>query len=510
MTAAAGRRGRSIERRDLLLAGLVAVGLLALCVAVQRGRVPSYDGKIAYATARAITHGRLHILPADDSFKTNLPYSHYGIGMPLVILPLYLVQRALGMAPDLVVTLASPLLLAAAGGVTYLIGRELAWSRRASLCAAVASVALTQGLQISQELFSEPGIALCTGLLILGVLRWRAGGAGGAAGPWLAGTGVGGALLFRSDSAALVGVGLLLLPVFVPWRRLLAERRKWAGLILPVLLAVAWTAWYAQLRDGSPVPKVYGGTFTTPLLTGLYGLLLSHGKSLFVYNPFLILAIPGAVLLWRRDRAASALLVVLAVVRPPFYARWSAWYGGVTWGPRFLMPTAVPLSLLAVEAVSAFWRLPWVRLPLRAVAVAVVAGLVAASVVVSLLSIWVPYGAAWTSAMTPPAGSKLRGAALQQVLDRQLHAYLYSFHDSSIGYNLRRVVRHQNRFFPLIHFAGGAEPIGVLALAVAVLAPLAAWGLAGRHDRAPPDELAGAGDPLSREQVGTGQLGRGP
>jgi hypothetical protein len=498
MTAAGAGREPVADRRDLLLAGLAALGLLALCVAVQRGRVPSYDGKIAYATARAIADGRLHLLPADDSFKANLPYSHYGIAMSLVILPLYLVQRALGMAPDLVVTLASPLLLAAAGAVTYLIGRELAWSRRVSLCAAVASVALTQGLQISQELFSEPGIALSTGLLILGMLRWRNGVAGG---PWLAGAGVGAGLLFRSDSVALLGVGLLLLPTFVPWRRLLAERRNWIGLLVPMLLAVAWTAWYAELRDGSPVPAVYGGTFTTPLLTGLYGLLVSHGKSLFVYNPFLVLAIPGALLLWRRDRAATALLVLLAVVRPLFYARWSAWFGGVTWGPRFLMPTAVPLSLLAVYAVS---RLSRLRLPLRTLAVAVVAGLVAASVAVSLLSVWVPYGAAWTGATTKPAGSKLQGAALRQVLDRQMHAYLYSFHGSSIGYNLRRVTRHQNRFFPLTHFAGGAEGIGLLALLVAALAPLLAWVLAGRDDRGPPDGHAASAQPRPREQVGAG------
>jgi hypothetical protein len=497
MTAAGG--ARRTDGRDLLLAGLVAVGLLALCVAVQRGRVPSYDGKIAYATARAIAHGRLHLLPADDSFKSNLPYSHYGIGMPLVILPLYLLQRALGTAPDLVVTLASPLLLAAAGAVTYLSGRELAWSRRVSLGAATAAVALTQGLQVSQELFSEPGIALSTALLILGMLRWRN---HRSSGPWLAGAGVGAGLLFRSDSAALLGVGLLLLPAFVPWRRLLAERRKLLALALPILVAVAWTAWYAELRDGSVIPAVYGGTFTTPLLHGLYGLLLSHGKSVFVYNPFLLLAIPGAVVLWPRDRAATALLVLLAVVRLLFYARWSAWYGGVTWGPRFLMPTAVPLSLLAVYAVS---RLHRVRLPWRPPAVTVVTGLVVASALVSALSVWVPYGAAWTSAVKPPPGSKLEGAALRQVLDRQLHAYLYSFDGSSIGYNLDRVTRHQNRFFPLTHFTGDAEPIGLVALAVAVLAPLLAWVLADpRRDRAPPDgEGTGAGEPLAREQVGT-------
>src|SRR5262245_61727953 len=103
----------------------------------------------------------------------------------------------------------------------------------------------------------------------------------------------------------------------------------------------------------------------------------------------------------------------------------------------------------------------------------------------SLLSVWIPYGASWTSAVTPPAGSKLIGAARKQVLDQQVHAYLYSFHGSSIGYNLRRVTRHQNRFFPLTHFAGGAEAIGVLALVVAVLAPAVAMWLAARDDRAP-------------------------
>jgi len=30
--------------------------------------------------------------------------------------------------------------------------------------------------------------------------------------------------------------------------------------------------------------------------------------------------------------------VVLFVVRLLFYARWWAWYGGNSWGPRFLVP----------------------------------------------------------------------------------------------------------------------------------------------------------------------------
>src|SRR5207249_1630831 len=109
-----------------------------------------------------------------------------------------------------------------------------------------------------------------------------------------------------------------------------------------------------------------------------------HGKSLFVFNPFLVLAIPGAVALLRRDRALTVLVLVLVAARVLFFARWSAWYGGVAWGPRLLMPVVGPLSLLAVYALSRIPRLP---VALRIPATIGVAGLVVVSAVVSLASV---------------------------------------------------------------------------------------------------------------------------
>jgi hypothetical protein len=476
---------RRTDRRDLLLAGLIAVGLLGLFVVVQRSSVSTYDSKIALATARAMAAGHLHLQPADDFYKRNLPYSHYGIGMPLVILPLYLLERALHIQHNLLTTLASPLLLAACGALLVLCGRELGWSRRLSLTAGLVFGALTMALQASQDLLSEPGVAFSTALVILGMLRWRAGHGSGS---WLAGLGVGTGLLFRSDSALLVGVGLLLLPAFVPWRRLLREPWAWVGLALPILAAVLWTGWYSMLRDGTLTPQVYGGSFTNPMLPGLRGLLLSRGKSLFVYNPFLLLAIPGAVALWRRDRAATALLAVLAVARPLFYSRWSAWYGGVAWGPRFLMPVAVPLSLLAVYAVSRTFRL---RLVLRVPAACVVVALVIGAGVVSVASVWVWEGASWNWVTYTPPG--LRGEALREFRAERHAGYFYSFRNNSIAYNLRHM-RQPTRFFPLYHFRGGASLVGLVALLLAALAPLAAWALAQQQGappaggRSPPDQ----------------------
>ena len=459
----AGTRG---DHRDVLLAGLVALALLGLFVAVQWARLNSFDGKVAVSTARAMTEGRLHLLPAEDPTKHHFPYSHYGIGMPLVLLPLYLLQRALHIAPHLLESLASPLLLAPTGALLYLAGRELRWSRRLSLAGALVFGALTQALQISQEAWSEPGVALAVALVVLGMLRWRS---GHASGPWLVGSGLGVGLLFRSDSALLVGSALALLPAFVPWRRLLSERRAWAGLVLPVLPVLAWTAWYSLRRDGTLIPAVYGGSFTTPLPTGFYGLVLSPGKGLFAYNPFLLLAIPGAVALWRRDRAATALLVWLMLDRVLLYSRWSDWAGGVSWGPRFLMPAVGPFALLAVYGVS---RIPRLRPALRIPAVAAVAALVVAGAVVSVASVWVSYGSSERWVTEVPSQEAARR-----------HAYVHTFGGSAIAYNLRHL-DGDVRPWTLVHFRGGPDPIGILALATAVLATLAAWILA-RPDPAP-------------------------
>src|SRR4029434_3309492 len=119
--------------------------------------------------------------------------------MPLAILPLYVLQQTLHLSPTTLVTLTSPLLLAATGAVLFLCGRALQWSRRLSLAAALVFGALTMALQISQDLFSEPGVALSTALLVLGLIRWRS---GRQSGPWLGGVRVCGGVWVRGDCVA--------------------------------------------------------------------------------------------------------------------------------------------------------------------------------------------------------------------------------------------------------------------------------------------------------------------
>jgi len=85
--------------------------------------------------------------------------------------------------------------------------------------------------------------------------------------------------------------------------------------------------------------------FDTPLLTGLYGFLLSPGKSVFIFAPPIILAFVGLAALWRGNRGLAALAILFPLVGIFFFAKYSQWEGGYCVGPRYLVPALVFLCL---------------------------------------------------------------------------------------------------------------------------------------------------------------------
>jgi hypothetical protein len=89
--------------------------------------------------------------------------------------------------------------------------------------------------------------------------------------------------------------------------------------------------------------------------------------------------------------------------------------------------------------------------------------------VVNVASIWVSYESSWRWVKAVPAERAARH-----------HAFVWTFSNSAIAYNLRHL-DGDVRPFTLVHFSGGPDPIGIAALTVAALAALAAWLLATPH-----------------------------
>lgn len=112
---------------------------------------------------------------------------------------------------------------------------------------------------------------------------------------------------------------------------------------------VSVVATEARQRDPS-LPASY--PFETPFHTGFFGALFAPEKSIFLFDPLLILAILLAVIAWKRFSPAvraygiSTCIMLLAYIS--FYARYTVWSGDYAWGDRYVSTTVELASLLAV------------------------------------------------------------------------------------------------------------------------------------------------------------------
>jgi len=95
-------------------------------------------------------------------------------------------------------------------------------------------------------------------------------------------------------------------------------------------------------------------------LQRIYGQLLSPGKGLIFYMPAVILTVPGLVFMWRRHRAVTLAISLPLASTVVAYSSYSSWYGGQSWGPRFLVP-AIPLIMLAVAPLWDATKQRWLR-----------------------------------------------------------------------------------------------------------------------------------------------------
>ena len=112
--------------------------------------------------------------------------------------------------------------------------------------------------------------------------------------------------------------------------------RSVAGFGIGIIPLLAYNA----AAFGNPFEQGYGSKpFDTPIPAGLYGLLLSPSRGLFVYAPYLLFAIAALVIAWRaRGEVAMRLrgFGIAAFATLVLYATYTEWWGGRVFGPRFL------------------------------------------------------------------------------------------------------------------------------------------------------------------------------
>jgi hypothetical protein len=348
---------------------LAALGLMCLYLAVMNGHFLSIDGLLMWRQALSIVRHHSFSFVPPIWWGSTITTSNRGIGASLQYIPSLVMFSWLapytpspGQSYDfgllysdrLYAIAGAPiwvLITAATALVVGLTTRALGVRRPAALWAMAFYGLGSPALAASRGDFPQPLVAACWIVGIYACLRLS--DTGGRRWLWVCSASIFVAVLARPLEGSLLVPAVLLLLTrdlrsHLP--RIMVLGGAWAGAVV-VTLAVNWA------RFGSPFDFGYGSlSWTTPIWVGFPYALLSPGRGELWAFPGMVLAVLGAVFLWRRGRRLVALVLaglpsVLFVESCTFYA----WIPGWDWGFRLFQPA---LPLVAVLAGIGATQLP--------------------------------------------------------------------------------------------------------------------------------------------------------
>ncbi len=344
--------------RDAAIAAGLGLFLLAVYLSTFAGVLRSIDELALFAgTENLVQSGSLQ--PVLVRFAEY--HNHVGPlepGYSLLAVPFYAIARRWpGVSNIHAVMLLNPLLTALNASLLYGLGRRLRYGEAASLAAALAFGLATMAWPYTKSFLREPAVALLWTIAFWGLSEFveKPGWAAGALAvvPVVAGVAIKVASI-ASWPVMFIALGW----AFYASRRV---GRRWllVGGVIVLALSVG-LALFLFAQRGLPVSSLVNDFIANPFtregLTPWYGLLASPGKSVFIYSPVMLLGVISWPAFYRRHSILAVTLLLLSAALL-FSLRTSNWWGGLTWGPRFLVPL-LPVALL--PALELFLRRKWV------------------------------------------------------------------------------------------------------------------------------------------------------
>jgi hypothetical protein len=312
-------------------------------------------------------------------------YSWYGIGQSLVMLPADVVAtwvshwRVFSNYQDdpavrsIIVSYSTNILI---NMLTALIAfrflQQLRFSTKEAVAGVLALMFCTTHLHYTQNMQENNYIMLLTLVGLSYQYEWLRHENTRAL--WIGSAALGLNLLTRVTTAIdVIAAGVFLLMVLLfervttkeLWKRILS----YAKVAIPVYAVFALIErFYSYYRFGSftqtylPIfareMKAQDPTlpanfpWSTPLHEGILGALFKPEKSIFLFDPLVLVAMLLIVMLWKRlERVVRAYIVCSLVLLAGyifFYAQYTYWAGDFAWGDRYVSTAVEMIAMLAV------------------------------------------------------------------------------------------------------------------------------------------------------------------
>jgi hypothetical protein len=367
-------------------------------------------GLTAFFTAFVVQSGELgssdttHRLQAAHSFWTSAPavepedypdfgihgrggrlYGWYGIGQSLLMLPADVAGTYLEALPvfqdydadptvrDIFVSYTTNILICVlAALLCFRLLGLFGFTTRQRMAGTLALLFCTTFLHYTQDMMENNYIFLLTLTGLAFQYEWLRSGKRSAL--LIGSASLGANLLTRLTTGLdLLAVALFLVLASRSALRDRTEKRgrviEYAKLALPVYaLFFALDRAYQFYRFGSIFGTYIGGfaheqrlhnpmlpstfPFETPFHVGFFGALFAPEKSIFLFDPLLVLTVILCVAAWKRFRpeirayliAFGALLVAYIC----FYAKFTVWSGDFAWGDRYVSTAAQMVAFISV------------------------------------------------------------------------------------------------------------------------------------------------------------------
>jgi hypothetical protein len=381
------------------MGSVILILFLAYGYFIPRGALWNPDTRI-FLAASIVDRGQLNIDPyapytGDKAAYNGHYYSDKAPGSSLLAVPVYAFvklalyqgktpylqllsasdeQRTDFLARSLITLLLVGLPSALLGGLIFRFLAYLGLGPRGRLALTLGYGLGTIAFAFSTVFFSHQIVALLLFAAFYLLFRIRR----GALSQWhylTAGALAGYAIITEYPTALIVGcLALYALSSARSWRALLLLG---AGMLPSLVLAAIyntlcfgapWNQGYANLAgpEAFRVGQSQGLLgITVPHLDALWQTTFGPYRGLFLLSPFLLLAVPGFVLLFRQRawRSEAALWLGIAVVYFLFVISYFAWDGGYSLGPRHFIP-ALPFLVLPIALVLK--QRGWLRGPAAA------------------------------------------------------------------------------------------------------------------------------------------------
>ncbi|HET9308474.1 MAG TPA: hypothetical protein VFO46_20835 [Candidatus Sulfotelmatobacter sp.] len=374
--------------RDPLFLLCLTAGLLAFVV--QSGELGTADTMHRLQTTHWLWTSQPQVFP-NEYPEFGLPgrggqiFSWYGIGQSLLMLPADLVGTWIahwsvfsGYQDDpavrsIFVSYSTSIFVNVLTAlIAFRLLRQLTFSVKEAVVGVVAMMFCTTHLHYTQNMQENNYIMLLTLVGLSYQYEWLR--TGRARALWIGSVALGLNLLTRVTTALDLMAAVIFL-VAVLWFQRVRGRELWERALAYCKVAVpiylffgiveraysfyrfgSWTQTYIPIfarvsREQDPsLPPNF--PWSTPFNEGVLGALFKPEKSIFLFDPLLVLTLLLIALLWKRlgaeVRAYIIASILLLIGYICFYARYTYWAGDFSWGDRYVSSAVQMVPLVSL------------------------------------------------------------------------------------------------------------------------------------------------------------------